>query len=911
MEYFLLGPIYNLLLTELYIPIKRQLRYCFCAGADIAELDRLLGELSHTKARIKEQIQEAELELKRPNQEVKDWLVKAEDAEINVIALKNKHENQKKHICGCSCNFLANFKTGQSRTEKIATLNELIIAPTEIATSLAHAVREVPTSWYVVGQQGYLNEILGYLSNHTDNIIGIHGMGGVGKTTLLESINNYYSSAEQIEFNYVVFVCIGKNHDLFLIQKYIACAVHLNISDDESVQSRATSIFNFFRKKNFFLLLDDLWELVDLKKVGIPHPSGIPYKQKILFTTRSSGICTQMYANKKLEVRCLNWEDAWDLFKSKVGEAVLSDARIREATEVLAKKCYGLPLALNAVGLAMSDKTFKEWQDTIRLLQWYKLPEVLDDNDKLFPVLKISYDNLKNETMKKCFLFCSLICHKQSFSARFIIERWIGLGCFEELDNIERAYDMGILVLENLKKASLLEGDIEKEQFKMHDVIADLALWMACDCQIGSDKWLVIDNNSSFSRWSNAERVSILPGAFQVYYYENPEIRFLGYDLPKEPFYTENPKLKSMSLVNCKLLSYIPTKFFLSNPSLRYLDLSQTRIEYLPDDIGTLENLEFFNLSNTKIRKLPKGMGNLVKLKYLHLQDAQQLSVIYQGMVTKLVNLHLLNLYGTLLQLSVQGGIGYEEIECLSRLGYLGITVTDVVSFSKILNLPNITTLYLKIQDMQGSTSLYLFPRNKKQNYRMKFLVELSLERCKSLVELVIEDSVWSLNRLEKFALVSLLELKQIVWKGVEPHRCLVNLVELEITACKNLIDVTWVLHLQCLKTVDIRYCAKMKQVIADEAVASSSSMTTLPELKKLSLWDVPEMTKICNDEVSFPSLQSAQFVGCKNLKRLPLGMCKTERKVEISGYMDWWDSLAWSSPHTKSPMNVCFTSHD
>ena len=129
---------------------------------------------------------------------------------------------------------------------KIIELNELTTnAPKEVSTSLAPAVREVPTSWYVVGQQGYLTEVLGYLSNNTDNVIGIYGMGGVGKTTLLESINNYHRSTEQGEYNYIVFVVVGKNPDLSIIQKDIARAVHLNISDDDSVSSRAISILNF------------------------------------------------------------------------------------------------------------------------------------------------------------------------------------------------------------------------------------------------------------------------------------------------------------------------------------------------------------------------------------------------------------------------------------------------------------------------------------------------------------------------------------------------------------------------------------------------------------------------------------------------------------------------------------------
>jgi hypothetical protein len=124
----------------MYVSIKRRFRYCFCSGAEIAELNRLLDELRNTKEIIKEKIQEAELDQKRPNQQVKNWLAKVEGAETDVISLLMEHEKQKLHICGCSCNILANLKTGQSLTRKIAMLNELKNnAPTEIATSLSHA----------------------------------------------------------------------------------------------------------------------------------------------------------------------------------------------------------------------------------------------------------------------------------------------------------------------------------------------------------------------------------------------------------------------------------------------------------------------------------------------------------------------------------------------------------------------------------------------------------------------------------------------------------------------------------------------------------------------------------------------------------------------------------------------------
>ena len=71
----------------------------------------------------------------------------------------------------------------------------------------------------------------------------------------------------------------------------------------------------------FVLLLDDLWEQVDLIKIGVPLPS-TKITFKIVFTTRSIDICGLMEAHNKIKVECLNDEEAWELFCKKVGEDV-------------------------------------------------------------------------------------------------------------------------------------------------------------------------------------------------------------------------------------------------------------------------------------------------------------------------------------------------------------------------------------------------------------------------------------------------------------------------------------------------------------------------------------------------------------------------------------------------------------
>ena len=71
-------------------------------------------------------------------------------------------------------------------------------------------------------------------------------------------------------------------------------------SEDE----RAEEIFNVLKTKKFVLLLDDIWERLDLSKVGIP-PLNHQDKLKMVFTTRSKQVCQKMEATKSIEVNCL------------------------------------------------------------------------------------------------------------------------------------------------------------------------------------------------------------------------------------------------------------------------------------------------------------------------------------------------------------------------------------------------------------------------------------------------------------------------------------------------------------------------------------------------------------------------------------------------------------------------------
>ncbi|CAN7057645.1 unnamed protein product [Brassica oleracea var. botrytis] len=103
---------------------------------------------------------------------------------------------------------------------------------------------------------------------------------------------------------------------------------------------------------NFFLTYcygKDVWEKMDLKKIGIPLPSQ-ENGSKVVFTTRSKDVCARMRSHHVLEVKKLDEENAWELFRRNFrGNNTLSDPEILKLARQLCEKCEGLPLALNVI----------------------------------------------------------------------------------------------------------------------------------------------------------------------------------------------------------------------------------------------------------------------------------------------------------------------------------------------------------------------------------------------------------------------------------------------------------------------------------------------------------------------------------------------------------------------------------
>ncbi|KAG6508008.1 hypothetical protein ZIOFF_033363 [Zingiber officinale] len=112
----------------------------------------------------------------------------------------------------------------------------------------------------------------------------------------------------------------------------------LQESDDE--RTCGDKLFSYLKNRNCLLLLDGIWEHLDLQLLGMAHSATKQGQQQqprkaVVFTTLSETLCGRMKAEKKIKVKCLDPNHAWQLFKENSDGDRMFSAQIQESTPVL------------------------------------------------------------------------------------------------------------------------------------------------------------------------------------------------------------------------------------------------------------------------------------------------------------------------------------------------------------------------------------------------------------------------------------------------------------------------------------------------------------------------------------------------------------------------------------------------
>ncbi|GMN64863.1 hypothetical protein TIFTF001_033951, partial [Ficus carica] len=480
----------------------RRPRYLYKLEENLEALKKAFEELTDAKNDLMRRVDVAEQEqqIKRLDK-VQRWISRVDsiEAEVSELILTSTQEVNKLCLWGCcSKNYTSSYKFGKMVSEKLAEVTDLQtkgvfeVVAERVPLPVASVV-EIPVE-PTVGLETLFDEVWRDVCHENVGIMALYGMGGVGKTTLLKNVNNNFLKTPSGDYS-VFWIVVSKDHTLEQMQNDIG--EKIGYSDDawksRNCHQKAADIFSVLSRRRFVLLLDDIWDRVDLIELGVPLPNK-ENGSKVVFTTRSKEVCCQMDAHKLVEVKCLAWEKSWKLFQEKVGEVALNaHPDVPSLAEIVAKECGGLPLALITIGRAMACKrTPQEWKYAIQLLK-NSSSDFSGMRDKVLPLLKFSYDNLSSERVKSCFLYCALFPEDWPIHRSTLIEYWISEGLLDEYDGIDHAKNKGCDIIGSLLYACLLE-DIEDDYVKMHDVVHDMALWIACECGKAENNCLVKTN---------------------------------------------------------------------------------------------------------------------------------------------------------------------------------------------------------------------------------------------------------------------------------------------------------------------------------------------------------------------------------------------------------------------------------
>ncbi|KAA8548711.1 hypothetical protein F0562_000395 [Nyssa sinensis] len=665
----IVGPIIVDFIKLLWNPIGKCIKYHKSLHENMIILKRDLEELNSQKEDIKSR-RDAELHLgKETGKEVENWLENVERINSETQAIEQRV---------AKVNKLLRARLGKLVDEKIREVKEFhqkgssfiaLVIDAPLSGGLTLPVMEISSS---TSLERNINRIWEYLMDEEIRKIGVYGMGGVGKTTILKHINNRLLKKENVNFDYAIWVTVSKALNIFELQKNIARALKEEILEEEDEMRRAGMVSEMMGSKKYVLILDDLWEKIDLEKVGIPEPtrsSGC----KLILTTRSSDVCRYMGC-KEFKVEVLSKEEAWNLFSNKVGQDVLDVPSLEPLVKQVAEECAGLPLAIVTIACSMRKVyAIHQWKNALNELK-DRVNSVEGRENEVFERLEFSYNRLQDLKIKFCFLCCSLYPEDFDIPRKELVNFWIIEGLVDEMRSRKDQFDRGLSIVDMLVNNCLLQSSSDDTSVKMHDLMRDMALKITRkNPRFMVKAGMLLRELPNEEEWGeDLEKVSLMFN-----------------HISQIPSGTSPccPTLSTLILRGNFGLTSVPSSFFENMHTLRVLDLSNTLIDNLPNSVSDLENLtalllgqcyylidvpslaklrslQVLDLSDTKIFEVPRGMDSLVNLKCLYMDHTYMLKMFPTGILPRLSHLQHLRLHSR----SENVAVRWEEVEGLREL---------------------------------------------------------------------------------------------------------------------------------------------------------------------------------------------------------------------------------------------------
>ncbi|XP_004485725.1 putative disease resistance RPP13-like protein 1 isoform X2 [Cicer arietinum] len=769
--------------------------------------------------------------------DLKDALYIADDI-LDHISTKAATTHKNKEVSTTASSYLSRFFNFEERDmvrklEDIVARLESILKHKDII-GLQHIATHHHSSWRtpstsldhgsnIFGRNQDIEDILNLLLHDGDDVdsdkisvIPIVGMGGVGKTTLAQSVYNHQSIKQK--FDVQAWVCVSDAFDVLKVTKATAEEVK-SASNTNNLNILQQDLKDKLTGKKFLIVLDDVWTEDYDNWNSLIKPLRCGAKgSKILVTTRNEKVVSMVQTFQgHYSLKQLSDEDCWYVFAK---HACLSQEKSTENMDLekigkeIVRKCKGLPIAAQSLGgLLRRKRDIRDWNNILNSNIW----EIDENASKIISALRISYHYLPSY-LKRCFVYCSLYPKDYKFDKDDLILLWMAEDLLQPPENGKTLEEVGYEYFNDLASRSFFQrfGSGNRSQhFVMHDLVHDLATLIGAKFYLRTEelgKETKIDNKTRHLSFNNLSE----PVA------DNFEI----FDRAKH------------------LRTVLTISFRGELINLRYVDLSFKAMKTLPESLCNLYNLQTLKLYNCyQLIKLPNGMQKLVNLRYLDIRYTPML----EDMPSEMGKLnHLQHLSCFVVGKHKENGI--KELGPLSNLhGSLSISKLENVS-------NNIEASQANIMDK-------------------KYLEELSFEWSdnakdqftNSQSEMDILDKLHPAKNLKKVSIWGYRGTRFPEWIGDPSYQ---NLTKLSLSDCHNCCILPPLGQLRSLKDLSIKIMS-MLQTIGSE-YGDSFSGILFPTLERLEFDDMPcwEVWHHPHDSNAyFPVLKSLVIRGCPLLR--------------------------------------------
>ncbi|KAL6272578.1 hypothetical protein ACE6H2_023270 [Prunus campanulata] len=299
---------------SLVTPIGREFGYLIYYDTNMKDLKGELKQLFDMKDGVQELVKAAKRNGGVINSDVQSWLTSVNEL-IQKVSHFEEEVNMKRRCL---------YRWNMSRKATKITQVVLHLQKKGTFNNVAHpAPPPMISSAFKEGFKDFksrmtsVNRVIEVLKNEEVRMIGICGMGGVGKTTMVKEIIKRLEGLKV--FDNIVMAVVSQTPDIQKIQSEIA--EQLRFKYDENTESgRARRLHGTLMEINRILIvLDDVWTELDFEAIGLP--SGLTHKGcKVLLTSRNEDVCKAMGSKEIFTLPVLTEEESWELFREMVGE---------------------------------------------------------------------------------------------------------------------------------------------------------------------------------------------------------------------------------------------------------------------------------------------------------------------------------------------------------------------------------------------------------------------------------------------------------------------------------------------------------------------------------------------------------------------------------------------------------------